>query len=338
VKQRKLWLAALVGIAAVVTMNIAADAQPTPISACGMIISIPGSYTLNRNLNATSTVTNCIDVSVSWVTINLNGFVLTGKGGTATGIFSNFAALTVSNGAVNGFGVGVTGAGSGTVLRKVSVGSNIKSGAVLGSYARVSDSQFQGNGTGGSGDGLDVGQNSVITHSIFNANKGDGLKATGGGVVVVGSTASNNTVDGFLTAGSSVLKNNTATGNTRLGFCDDCSGGKGSTFRSNVATSNGNIGIEFFGSTAIGNNASNNGDFGIADDGLSTVANNTSSNNVFDGFVSADLSTFTGNTGSANSRYGFNIVCPVNLIGNTGIDKSGNHIGAGCNLLDNLGF
>jgi hypothetical protein len=69
------------------------------------------------------------------------------------------------------------------------------------------------------------------------------------------------------------------------------------------------------------------------------VANNTSNNNTYDGFVSSDLSTFTGNTGSANGRYGFNIACPVNLIGNTAVgDKSGDHIGAGCNRVDNLGF
>jgi parallel beta-helix repeat protein len=229
--------------------------------------------------------------------------------------------------------------GSASVLTKLSVFGNIKTGAKLASYARVSDSQFQGNGTGGSGDGLDVGQNAVVTHCVFSTNKGYGLNAYGGGVVVVGNTASNNTVTGFETNGSSVLKDNTATGNTVRGFCDDCGGGKGSTFKSNVATGNGNSGIEFFASTAISNNASNNGDFGIADDGLSTVANNTANNNTFDGLVSSDLSTFTGNTGSANGRYGFNINCPVNLIGNTAVgDPSGDHITVGCNSLDNLGF
>jgi hypothetical protein len=335
-KQRKIWLPLLLAFSAVALTSRGAGAQPKPITACGLIISASGSYILNGNLTSTSAITNCIDVSTSWVTINLNGFTVTGKGGTATGIYSNFGALRVFNGSVNGFGVGITAAGIGAVLQKVNIGSSVKAGASLGNYARVSGSQFQGNGTGGSGDGLDVGHNAVITHCVFSSNKGNGLKA-GGGLVVAGSTAANNSQIGFMTGGSSVIKNNTASANGTEGFCDDCNGGTGSTFRSDVATAN-RIGIEFYGSTVIGNNASNNNDIGIADDGLSTVANNTASGNAFFGFVSSDLSTFTGNTGSANTRIGFFIDCPVNLIGNTGIDPSGNHVGSGCNLVDNLGF
>lgn len=88
-------------------------------------ITQPGSYILTSNLNSASTETNVIEISSSDVSIDLNGFTITGPrtctgagntlectndGMTADAIdttAANLANLAVKNGFVKGFDVGV---------------------------------------------------------------------------------------------------------------------------------------------------------------------------------------------------------------------------------------
>ena len=341
-KTRQSWMAAWTGLGILMVGSAAALAQPKPITACGTTISTPGSFVVTANLAATSTAVPCINVTSPAVTIDLGGFTLTGKGGSA-GILSGSTATTggtlkVANGLIKLFKLGINAPGIGVTLRNVQVIGNQGTGAVLGDDAQVRDSDFVGNGTSGLGDGLDVGGNALITHCTLTNNNGNGLQAKGAGAVVTASRAASNAADGFLTRGSSVLRSNSAVSNTKLGF--QALGG-GCTFTSNTATANGSNGIEAFESTLVGNNASNNKNFGFADDGQSTLEGNTAFGNTFDGFVAGGLSTFVNDIASVNGRYGFNLLCPDNLLNVTAIgNKSGfnyNFTTSGCQLINAVG-
>ena len=333
----RIWLA-LMSFGILAIGGPAALAAPTSIKTCGTTISAPGSYVVTANLASTSTSVPCIKVTVAAVTIDLGGFVLTGVGGTQ-GITASLGPLTISNGFIKLFNVGINAPVIGVRISAVDVSSNHGSGAVLGDDAQVTDSNFVSNGTGGSGDGLDVGSNARITRCGFFTNKGNGVQAKGASAVITLSRAAGNTADGFLTThGGSVLRNNTANGNTALGILDELGG---SALASNTASSNGKNGIEAFRSTLIGNTTSSNKNFGFADDGSSTYDADAAANNTFDGFVSTsgNPSTFVNSITSGNGRDGFNALCPNNFINITAVfnkTKNLNLTGSGCNQVSVL--
>jgi len=70
-------------------------------------ISASGSYRLTGNLTVSSTTADAIDVSANNVSIDLNGFSITGPGTpSGNGIEGLVANLTVENGTVTGLGSG----------------------------------------------------------------------------------------------------------------------------------------------------------------------------------------------------------------------------------------
>ncbi len=320
-KTARFWPSMIASLALVAIIPSFTLAQPAPISACGTTISASGSYVVTRNLTATSNSSPCINVKAPFVTIDLGGFVLTGIGGSP-GISSNSNFLTVTNGVIRAFHVGVNAPAPliGAALSYVRVFSSQSSGAVLGDDAQVRDSGFSSNGTSGSGDGLDVRSNALVTRCAFISNKGNGLRANGGGVVVTNNRAASNRADGFLTHGGSVLRGNTAVGNASLGFQDQ---GGGCAFKSNVATGNGNSWFLAFNSALVGNNASGNKNEGFDDAGGNTFEGNTAFNNSFDGFAggSGIPTTFVNNTSNTNLRNGFNLLCPDNFINETALQN-----------------
>jgi len=333
-KTHRFWLAVWIGFGILGIARPAAASGPASIKACGTTISTAGSYVVTANLSATSTSVPCIKVTAAAVTINLGGFVLSGIGGSP-GITASAGPLTITNGFIKLFSVGINAAVIGVRITDVEVSSSQAAGAVLGDDAQVTDSNFVSNGTGGSGDGLDVGSNARITRSGFFTNKGNGVQAKGASAVITLSRAAGNTVNGFLTThGGSVPRNNTANGNTAQGFLDQLGG---SALASNAASSNGKTGIEAFSSSLIGNTATGNKDFGFADDGSSTYDVDASSNNTFDGYVSTsgNPSTFVDSIASNNGRDGFNAFCPNNFINITALfnkTKNFNLTGSGCRL------
>jgi hypothetical protein len=333
----RFWLA-LMGFGILAIGSPAAVAGPKSIKACGTTISAPGSYVVTANLASTSTSVPCIKVTTAAVTIDLGGFVLTGVDGTQ-GITSSAGPLTISNGFIKLFNVGINAPVIGVRISDVDVSSSHGSGAVLGDDAQVTDSNFVTNGTGGSGDGLDVGSNSRISRSGFFTNNGNGVHANGASAVITSSRAAGNTANGFLTShGGSVLRNNTANGNTVTGFLDELGG---SALAEDTASSNGKIGIEAFSSTLIGSTAAGNKGFGFADDGSSTYDGDAASNNTFDGFVSTsgNPSTFVNSIASGNGRDGFNALCPNNFINITAIFNKTKNLsltGSPCNRVSVL--
>lgn len=178
---------------------------------------------------------DCLIVNSSNVSIDLNGFAISGAG-TGKGITaaSSIQGVTIRNGAVRGFAVGVALGGSGNVVEQVRVENNTdtgmflgsgsiadhvvvqgnwQNGAILSTACTFKDSSVRANGNSPTSKGLSVGPGSTVTGNTFLANTGIGLFGSTGGTVI------GNTVTDTLGTGISVicpgnLQQNTATSNT----------------------------------------------------------------------------------------------------------------------------
>lgn len=113
------------------------------------VISASGSYRLTGNLTVSSTGADAIDVNASHVTIDLNGFSITGPGASSSG--SGIAGtpandLTVENGAITGFQNGLS-IGTNSIVKSIHVDGNAN-GIVAGSDAVIEGNTVVANGTG----------------------------------------------------------------------------------------------------------------------------------------------------------------------------------------------
>lgn len=185
----------------------------TPISSLSFTASQPGYYYLTRNL--TSGGGNGITITVSNVTIDLNGFVLDGNGrlggtgilatsgtkehlsvrnGTITGwngggialdeaVFSRFADLTLSNNHLQGLR-----AGSGSMIERVSTHHNDSEGIYV---AQV------GINTGG-----------YVIDSVANLNGASGIRIDASQMLVARNTSNGNGQDAAVSGSGILIRGN----------------------------------------------------------------------------------------------------------------------------------
>jgi hypothetical protein len=119
-------------------------------------ITKSGSYFLGGNLAVTTKTTTAIIVNASNVTINLNGFVISGLGSSATsGIGINASAatgVTILNGIITGYG---------------------GDGVLLGNNSIVGNMQIYNNG----GEGVDCANavSCYVTGSVITGSGGTGM-------------------------------------------------------------------------------------------------------------------------------------------------------------------
>ncbi|HTT76791.1 MAG TPA: hypothetical protein VMF50_12530 [Candidatus Binataceae bacterium] len=117
-------------------------------------ITTSGSYFLAANLSVSTKTTTAILVKSNNVTINLNGFVISGIGGNSTGVGIDASAatgVTIANGTITGFGTGIK-LNSTSTVEGVQIYNNNGNGiATSGSSCFVANSVITGN----SGSGLD---------------------------------------------------------------------------------------------------------------------------------------------------------------------------------------
>ena len=71
-------------------------------------ITVPGSYRLTSDLSVSAVATDAIDITAAPVTIDLNGFSLNGPSSGGTGIFDFTGQLTVKNGKIQQFALGLS--------------------------------------------------------------------------------------------------------------------------------------------------------------------------------------------------------------------------------------
>jgi hypothetical protein len=147
------------------------------------------------------------------VTIDLDGFTIRSdapSSSKAAGIRGAgvIEGLTVRNGTIRGFGIGLNLFGNTMLIERMQLIRNVGPGLVAVENVRVKDCIFAGNGVG-----ADVGEGSVLIGNEFNFNTSDGLRAGEGSTIVHNSARRNGGVGLQVTCPSNIVEN-TATGNT----------------------------------------------------------------------------------------------------------------------------
>lgn len=213
-----------------------AAAAPIAIASC-QTLNQPGAYALSKNLTAAG---DCLLIARDHVTIDLNGFEIAGNG-SGSGI--RFATkcncsgqnITIRNGSIVAFARGIDltaigGAPSTYVVERMRIIRNSELGVELGSQSIVKDSVFSANGTciftsgcpkpTKAGDGLVVGDTSVVTGNVSARNAGSGIVA-GSGSTVISNSTNTNALNGIVALESTVSQN-TARGNGKAGLVVTC--------------------------------------------------------------------------------------------------------------------
>lgn len=177
----------------------------------------------------------CLTVTTNHVTIDMRGFSISGDG-TGAGISSsaNVTGVTVRNGTVKGFAVGVSLAGSGNVIQDMHLDNNTDTGLFAGTSSLVDHVIAQGNRKWG----VITTTASTVRNSLMRGNgnspESGGLSA-GVGCTVTGNTISNSVGTGlFVSAGSTVIGNTVLDTNPGVGISVICP----SNVQNNTATSN----------------------------------------------------------------------------------------------------
>ena len=176
-----------------------ADAAPIQLSVC-QTLSTEGAYVVTQNLG--NTTGSCLELGADRITIDLNGFSVSGAGGGIASAGNATRRHTViRNGGVGGGPVGINlPTSEATVVERVRASGTVWS-ILLGAEAVVKDcvvvdvagisvgprSLVVGN-IASDGAGISAGGGSAIKDNVVNFNGGDGL------VVGAGSTVSGNTV------------------------------------------------------------------------------------------------------------------------------------------------
>jgi len=246
-----------------------------PISSAGYTVSQSGSYYLTTNLTATNGQTG-IGVYTDNVTIDLNGFTLTGPGGSSGfGIYQEFSCrnLTVLNGKVVDFsgdamsGIKLSGAANrlhsiqssgnhygievnSSILSDCVVHNNNSIGILVNSGSTLRDCIARDNG----GRGFSCEQSTLRGCSAYG-NNGAGIGANTGSTLI-NCEASGNSYDGISADSGSIVLGCTAYGNDDAGIhaSYNC------TIRDCTVYRNTGDGIEAFTKNLVtGNNCSDNG-------------------------------------------------------------------------------
>lgn len=180
------------------TMKTLDQVEPRkPISSLPYNITSPGSYYVTGNLQG-----GTISVMASGVTIDLCGFTLSGAGVVASGIAvsGGSSMLTVRNGRLVSFsqnGInGASGTTTGTLLQDLVVAdcgntglvsgmrstlincvaeSNRYHGIYAGEGSIIARCTSKGNGSGSSGNGIEVARNSRVVDCVSTGNEASGI-------------------------------------------------------------------------------------------------------------------------------------------------------------------
>ncbi len=226
---KKFFLTLAVVVAALCCQQLAAQTQINQAS-IPMFINQPGSYILTSNLNlASNSGSTAIWVNAPNVTINLNGYTITGPcpaGGCnagTVGIYSPaYNETTVENGQVTGFGYNIYIQSGDIHDMKVTYGNYciytfntiirhnlVANCGEYGIYAQnstISDNIVNGATYAGI-----LGYYSSISNNTVNNNSSIGIQAVGG--LLSGNTAMHNAANSdFSMSGNAVsAKNNAST-------------------------------------------------------------------------------------------------------------------------------
>jgi len=216
-------------------------------------LDTPGTYVLTGPVTVPDQNTTAIEVTAANVTIDLNGFKMsgpvscTGSGaalscsplGTGIGIQGSVAGTTVRNGLIRGFGDDGVSLGDDAVVEDVSFFHNGGGAIIVLDGARVSGCQIVSNYAGGI---QGNGESLIVEHSQVQWNRLAGISkaSTEKGGRLHGNVVRGNGSDG-INVGSSVIEDNAVFANQGDGVALS---GAGSLVRGNSIRSNTGTGID----------------------------------------------------------------------------------------------
>jgi hypothetical protein len=185
---------------------------PVEIEKC-RTIDKPGSYKLVNNLTAAAGA-DCLDITVSFVTIDLGGFTINGHNLSLGAIKAmppdggELVGVAVRNGSISGFFFGV-----GLGLESIVEGLRVDGEGPFGSVGISATGIVRGNtvehvGAGPGGPGAGISATGIATGNFVSEN-GRGMEI-GAGSTVIGNTALRNRVEGITVDCPSNVTDNTA--------------------------------------------------------------------------------------------------------------------------------
>ncbi len=301
-------------------------------------ISASGSYYLATNLFAT-TDQAAISIDADNVTLDLQGFVISGAPDSAAGItvVPGHNDVTIRNGAIAGTGSGIEASSTGHIqLESLRISKCAESGISVGPASVLANCVSSGNGSVGiragvasslsncqaianGGNGLDVDQKCTIRDSTAAQNAMAGVSAgdfskvinvsatdnqstgiNGGvGIQITDCTADANKVHGISAGRLTTIMRSHASWNAYNGINTD----DGVTVADCGSSGNGAIGIAAGNTAHLSNcKADSNGGGGITALKGSTVRDCSAQHNGNDGIAFTDQCVVSRNNANANSN------------------------------------
>ena len=287
----------------------------TPISSLPFTISAGGSYYLTASLSVPAAGTSGITIAADNVTLDLNGFALTGVATSGSGVLVSGARrnLWIGNGTIHACANGVSASSAtDSHFERLRLTNNGLVGINAGASAIVKDCIAELNGSAGIGGGDNV---KVIGCSVLD-NGGYGIKIDDNGEVHKCLAFSNGSLGIQTVVGGSITECIASENGT--GGIDVSSS---SLVKDCVARLNNGIGI--FGNTSnriVGCTSTNNStNDGIRVVGLNVVADNTCNSNGNGGTLAGIHATgnanrIEGNSAAVNNGTGYKVDGSGNLI------------------------
>jgi len=209
----------LLAAACLAALPFAAHAAPANVNNC-QAITAPGSYVLNKNLSST---TDCIVIASDFVTLDLNGFVISGAG-TGSGVTElrsqPFRGVVVRNGVITNFASAIELPNStAATVEGISAIANTGNGIVTGYLAMVRNNIAIDN----LGSGIRVGIGGNVSGNSVARNKGSGI-STVEGASVLNNVVRNNSGNGVFMDCPGLFFGNTSSNSGGDNF-HDVSGG-----------------------------------------------------------------------------------------------------------------
>jgi hypothetical protein len=280
-------------------------------SANEFVITGSGSYYLTGDLVVAKTTG--IQVKSDGATIDLNGFsIIRGSGTGGTGILIYGAGVTVKNGRIAGFVVGLL------------VGTLDPFGTLL-----ARDGTVQHLTVSKCSDGLILGGGWRVEGCMAHDNQGNGIFAQDG-AILTDCAAISNGMNGYALANGSVLKGCSAQQNSRAGFV----GSSGTTIVNCTAKANKTDGISLTsnaivtGCAALENGGISAGSGIVATNGA-VISGCSVSSNAVSGIQVKNGCTISHCTAQGNAVDGIKAGENANLIACTSTLNGANAIGAG---------
>jgi hypothetical protein len=208
-------------------------AAPRVMNNCAAITE-SGSYVVGRNLSATG---DCFVVQADFVTVDLDGFLITGNG-TGAAFAESLSVgrhdIVIRNGAITGFASAVGMGHSNSVsIDRITATNNTYNALIVGDTSTVTNSRVNNN----NGLGVLTGTRALITGNTVNQNQGAGVNVGAGSSVIGNAVGRNQT--GIFTAEGGLVVNNISRNNRADGIVMDCPGA------AIANTTSQNLGVNF---------------------------------------------------------------------------------------------